>query len=532
MTVASNVICLERRGVPDRGFEELSTDCMNLVESVLAAAGIEGRSCLRWKLLKRAWERIFFSGAKRRFFFLNAADKLTESNEGDMAWQITQCFGDFTENLDDTAEAKEAAKVIQKYVIKVLPRHIKLNRQCNSVEQRVDMFAEEAQITIENSKASVVFVHEPFDDKECEPEIERDFLAHFPEFLDLVKLIAAARFASDRRTAFIWLHAPSSWGKGLLVAALFYLGIVFEMSVKEIEKAIEGGAVGASPTDFVRAWVLNFDEFKTVKSEIKQLNNKVSLSPKYQLKCYVPLYTKLLTSAEDVAALTGSEGVEDQFAKRFMYMNPTGCIDDRAVFNKYGKDRYRNVISHVIARELNRYVDEMRAMGREAATKYADEELAALHKSKGLGRHFNSLSESTVEHIADLKFLLIGYGEKGCLSPEYSALPEHLQKKLRGSCQVGMIASNRVVLLKRPADFVNTWLHERVERGQFAKVLHKVKEIQEGVNDISEIDKPKRFTPEPLPLPSEIGVRKGHKGNKGVPTKGIAVILHPLLTFI
>ena len=68
--------------------------------------------------------------------------------------------------------------------------------------------------------------------------------------------MVAARFSQDRKKAFLWLKAPSDWGKGILMDALADLGLVVYISVKEVERMFDGNPVGKSMQDFKRAFVL------------------------------------------------------------------------------------------------------------------------------------------------------------------------------------------------------------------------------------------------------------------------------------
>ena len=46
---------------------------------------------------------------------------------------------------------------------------------------------------------------------------------------------------------------------------------IVEMSTKEVEEIFEAKSVGKSMKEFKRCFAIFFDEFKAVKSEIKQL---------------------------------------------------------------------------------------------------------------------------------------------------------------------------------------------------------------------------------------------------------------------
>src|SRR5690606_33172232 len=150
----------------------------------------------------------------------------------------------------------------------------------------------------------------------------------------------AARFAPDRRQAFLWLHCPHGWGKSMFLGALKGLGLVVEVSGKEAEACFEGKPVGLDPNQLARSWVLAFDEARGVKAETKQLAHSLLLTPKYSPRTEVPVYLKLFMSAEGMDSLAGSEGVEGQFADRFSYMSGQGRVEDRELFKRLGGGAY------------------------------------------------------------------------------------------------------------------------------------------------------------------------------------------------
>jgi hypothetical protein len=52
------------------------------------------------------------------------------------------------------------------------------------------------------------------------------------------------------------------------------MGLVVDVSTKEIEKAVEGGPVGLSMADTLRSWILFVDEFKSATSDLKRYNHR------------------------------------------------------------------------------------------------------------------------------------------------------------------------------------------------------------------------------------------------------------------
>ena len=121
-----------------------------------------------------------------------------------------------------------------------------------------------------------------------------------------------------------------------------------------------------SATGFKRAFILAMNEFKTVKSEIKQLGSYLELSPKNQLRTRVQIYTKMFMSAESVASLVGENGVEDQFANRMSMIKGNEKLTDRALY-KADQGRYFRSVQGYVAGELNRLIGEYQALGLEGA---------------------------------------------------------------------------------------------------------------------------------------------------------------------
>lgn len=455
------------------------------------------------------WDQTFSTGATGVYMVLNANGDLISIKPDKLHQFIRNEYGYDVVIVPtkDTRYAELTYKQMRLFVTSAtdeLVGVINARRQRTALNQRVDMFSEKSTISMHPSYADVVFQYKPLTtgdvDQAVIDMVMADFTEHFTLFDYFIEAVIAARFAPDRRNAFMWLQACSGWGKGLLIAAFAELGLVIEMSVKEVEAAFEGKAVGASPTDFIHAWLLVIDEFKSIKSEVKQLNNTIMLSPKFQLKGKAPVYFKLFTSAEDVPSLTGSEGVESQFAKRFTYSKPsTGDLDDRALFTHLGSGVYRKALSAGIAAIINTKVAEYRAMGIDKAQKTASDLLFQFNCEHSIANHFDSIESSIEDHAADLKELLlafaewIGNGEIGIPSKLITTLPDALQRKFRSSVEIGFIGELKVVFLSRPADAVKAWLNDRVDRGQIAKISHKTSDIICLANEVGHVTKTTRF---------------------------------------
>jgi hypothetical protein len=227
------------------------------------------------------------------------------------------------------------------------------------------------------------------------------------------------------------------------MGALKLLNIAVELSVKETEALMEGKPAGKSPKDFKRALVTVFDEFKTVKSELKQLQSEISLTPKHQLSCTVEVFVKLFLSAESVESLTGSHGVEDQFCNRMSIIRGEGTIVSRTKFIEVGSAKYCESIANYMGREFNCKVATLVAMGRDGATKYAGEQLAIFHRKNGIGNHFGRLSDSIPEIASSI---LDGFLNGLIKYPVFN----------RSELEVGI--NDGHLVMKSPSKVIDNWI--------------------------------------------------------------------------
>ena len=224
-------------------------------------------------------------------------------------------------------------------------------------------------------------------------------------------------------------------------------------------------------------------------------------------------------------SLTGSEGVESQFAKRFTYFTPsTGDLDDRAMFTQLGSGVYHRALSAGIAAIINTKVTEYRAMGLDKAQKAASDLLFQFNCDHSIANHFDSIESSIEDHASDLRELLLAYGEWfgkgeiGIPSKLITTLPDALQRKFKNNVEIGFIGEFKVVFLSRPADAVKAWLNDRVDRGQIAKISHKTSDIIRLTNEVGHVTKTTRFH-------KMLKVTEVTSDDEITRKKGIAVIL-------
>lgn len=231
----------------------------------------------------------------------------------------------------------------------------------------------------------------------------------------LIDAIAAARFAPDRRNAFVWMHLPSSFGKGMFLGALADIGVLAQVSQAEIEKAVSGAAVGIEPRNLLHAWVLAVNEFHGLKRELKELENTLRCAPKYKSTYEVPVYMKIFLSAEDNLALTGAGGVESQYVSRFTYLHNKdgGTLDERPLMGMLGRTAYRLALAAFIGRRLWGHVMRYRDIGPAAAGRVAGQELDAFWQEMRIDRFFLNLDTVLGGHADDFAQWSFGMWQRG-----------------------------------------------------------------------------------------------------------------------
>lgn len=359
----------------------------------------------------------FWNANQAKINTTNNADELVIFPEAKSAEMLVTRFGQPVLNMADfitqltllDLSATEIRRYKSLLMSKVISS-IQFNSQGDSLTYSVDMFSDRTYFDVSNSSVRVNFKYSPLtlSGKHYRVECEQSVLAykkHFPEVEQLLDMIVASRFASSRKKAYVWLKCPSDWGKDVFRNALG--AFHFEMSVSEVEKALEGSPVGKTAKSMFRAFAMVTNEFKKVKSELKQLEDDITVSAKYQLETSVPLYTKLFMSAEGVDSLMGEYGVEDQFANRFSMIEGQGKLNELAEFKKFGNTHFVNAVTTYITDYINNSVDEYRMLGRVGATSKGDLVVEQFHKTYGLKNKSNSIGDSMAEIAEEVRSELV-----------------------------------------------------------------------------------------------------------------------------
>ncbi|MEO1925353.1 MAG: PriCT-2 domain-containing protein, partial [Gammaproteobacteria bacterium] len=403
----------------------------------------------------------FWDPKKSRYYSLTARNVLNmySANDGLRFLEISSGSIFSKSYVYEWAEQTGLAEAKTKAIIKsfndVVTEHLMFESQRTNIEMRVDMFADTPRIEMREELARVVYTHSLFVEGPWSAEVVADYKEHFPLLDEFLDFIIASRFARDRKKAYLWLKADSDWGKGFLMGVLNKLNMSVEISVKEVEKMFEGSPVGKSMVDFKRAFAIVVDEFKTVKSEIKQLQSEISLAPKNQLSFKVEVFAKLFFSAESVNSLVGEHGVEEQFINRFNHFNLKGTLDSRPLYRQVGSAKYIDSVTPYVANYLNKAIEEKRAVGKAKAEHDAEQYLIQFMDANGIGNSYDSLTDGLGEFVRELAVYI----------------------KLNLYRDVRIIKEGEHTYLLKPAKWIDEYIKENVSFSGVTTLTRKRAEI-------------------------------------------------------
>lgn len=424
----------------------------------------------------------FWFPSGSRVWHITQRGNLVEHSESDAWGQLEATFGKAidetvidklialvdTGHKPGTLEEKKAQERIAKECRGVVKHkmmfYLKRHNQRRRVSRYVDMFASEAAMVLKPELVVISQPHTPFPATHYDVNVVNDYKQHFTRFDEFLKFLAAARFAPDRKKAYLWMRLLSDWGKDFLLDGVLGrdgLGIVASVSESEVEKMFEGSPVGRDPVEFLHAWVLLINEFKKVNSEIKQLERSVRLAPKHQLTAEVPVYAKVFTSAEGVASLAGDNGVEDQFANRFSaFEEGPNRITERSLYIS-DPDHYLESLRGYAAEVLNMEVQRYRSMGAKSSRNEAKSHIDGFHKQYGIAEIHGRLDERIPEIAADIRALMLSE---------------------RHSLNTDVMVDGSKRLLARPARYIDEWIEENISRSERRTISLKREAIYKSMS--------------------------------------------------
>lgn len=483
--------------------KDMKTDMVAIAERKLKGSS----DTINWNSLKNSYNKSFMDAAKSKVITINPKGDLVSFSPKEFHGGIRQeLFGNLT-NFNSLVELAEEsnpdgkptehaalAKNISDAINYKFKKYLSIYRQRSIIEYSTDMFAAEAKLIIAEESVKLISIHKPFPIGEINQAIINDYKEHFPELDNFLALLVAARFASDRKKAFFWLKAISDWGKGFFSSTMKELGILTEMSVKEIEAALAGTPIGKQPIDFKGCWILLVDEFKKVNSEVKQLTSSIKGSPKNQMTFEAELYMKLFTSAEEVDSLGGS-GVETQFSNRFSLI-PTNdySLEHRSLFRSNGKTTYFNSVKFYIASELNKKVIEYTALGKTAAADAGDKVLEKYNHTHKLSRYYGSLDDTVDDIVNAIRDLII------------RTTPNHINDQQGWNSIHNYVATHTMnvyykesihKLIQNVDKIISDYIDEHISPSEKGKIGFKKSQIRAFLDDSGRTNKndPVRVTP-------------------------------------
>ncbi len=361
-------------------------------------------------VIQKIIERIFWNPQVSKFFTLTKHNILNMYTVYDVMIALSSEHGDIINkqylyslaHKDNDKERKKISGWIKGCESKLL-YYLKINSQRTSIEMRVDMFATEPRIEMREELARIIYINKPLTTPLIQNDaVVEDYKLHFPFFDAFFDFVLACRFARDRKKSYLWFKCSTDWGKGFLMGLLRALDLSIELSPKEIESCIEGKPVGLSMAVFKNPKVLVFDEWKSVKSELKQLQSHIKLSPKNQLSFTAEIFAKVFFSAEEVGSLVSEHGVEQQFLNRFNHFKFTGEINKRELWKKVGAGAYMDGLIPYGVDYMNAGVERYVALGEKQAEREAELYLDDFMVKHGLHNFHQSLDEGLPKLVREI----------------------------------------------------------------------------------------------------------------------------------
>jgi len=381
-------------------------------------------------------------------------------------------------HAETPAQARTMTNSVCKGITARVVTYVMEKRQRPRLSQRVDMFASKSYIDIDHDCVNIIYPHRPYAarHRRPNPKAVADYIDHFPAFIKTLDFITASRFLRDRKNTFLWLHADSNWGKGFFMSLFADMGAVVKMSVKEIEKAGEGAAVGRSAGDFLRAIVLAVDEFKSARSEMKELQSHIQIAPKFQMLQTAELYTKLFMSAESVRSFAGENGIEDQYATRFSYIRGLGSLEDRPLFNKLSKASYFDAIQTYLVDRLNSQIAEYVALGKLGSEERAERVIEAYRDEFAIDNEFKRFSSMVEDWATEfVQFVYDAYKRKDRSLASSSSLEGQVMAKLteyKGD-----------LYLAHSSRLVDEWIGDTFDRSTKVSISFKNTDIVSAISE-------------------------------------------------
>jgi hypothetical protein len=423
-------------------------------------------------------EQCYWNTQRNKFYYLDGFEKEFFKEDFGIPFSEKSRFYSIT-SLNDIIDEKEASmsktdfekfkKSVHSVPIEHVKRYLISEKQASENKFEVDLFGQPARVVCEQGTAVCVREHVGFYQAEYDQAHIDDYKEHFPRLEMFLDFVVSARFASTRREAYLWIHATSGFGKTLLIDMLNNVGnLCLKTHMTEIEKAVSGNPSGLTIGQLVNTWAIVIDEFKSLKSEIKELTDSLRFSPKNRPMAEVPVYSKIFMSAESVDSLAGSSGVEDQFAKRFMYMRCDGEIDSRPLFID-NKPAYKASVTAYMAEYINQRIEQYRQIGKNEAARDAEKRIRMLRKELAISSSFESLADNFAEIRQDFTDYI-----QDAVESATNGTTSHQKREIYDLC---VVDAHNHVYVKSTVKVFADWLYSTYDRAEATKIKYKTNDI-------------------------------------------------------
>jgi hypothetical protein len=160
------------------------------------------------------------------------------------------------QTVEDLANHNKKDQVMTA-IIKVMMDYVINYKRVNAVVKRVCMFAKQPYTKHENNNLVIVYPFELLPTGNIDNLVIEDYKEHYTELDEFIQWLVSARFASDRKFAFLYFLASSNWGKGLLFNGILKnkLGLVTEIKENSLIKINKKEPVGLSPESMLHSWI-------------------------------------------------------------------------------------------------------------------------------------------------------------------------------------------------------------------------------------------------------------------------------------
>ena len=178
----------------------------------------------------------------------------------------------------------------------------------------------------------------------------------FLNFIEYLNFLTYILFDSGRKESFVYINAPSNWGKSFLMSVFNELNVGLEVVAASLEKRPSPLTVEM----FKNKINMFIDEFKVFKHDYKLLTDHFNLESKNRDEVQVPLFLKTFISAEYSTSF--EDGVDEQITNRVIVYDyntkKTKLLKDY-VFNelKIDKEEFKFYIKLFIKRYLNKKIN-------------------------------------------------------------------------------------------------------------------------------------------------------------------------------